>query len=85
MLVKRFSWVIVTRAERPALGGPFAAAASFRTEVPDPVLDLALAPAARAYAWVAFRARLLYLRRMQFQMLLILATLVAFIVWGFVW
>jgi len=53
--------------------------------VPDTVLDLGLLPAARAYGRLATRARLLYLRRIQFQMLLVLVTLVAFLAWGFVW
>jgi formate hydrogenlyase subunit 3/multisubunit Na+/H+ antiporter MnhD subunit len=85
LLLKRFSWVILPRGERPALEGPFPGAAAFHAEVADPVLDLVILPAARGYAWAAFRARLLYLRRMQFQMLLVLATLVAVLAWGFVW
>jgi len=48
------------------------------------VLDLFLVPVARAYAWVAVSARLLYLRRIQFQMLLVLTALVALLAWGFV-
>jgi hypothetical protein len=57
----------------------------FHTEVPDTVLDLGLLPAARAYAWLATRARLLSLRRIQFQMLLVLLTLLAVLAWGFFW
>jgi formate hydrogenlyase subunit 3/multisubunit Na+/H+ antiporter MnhD subunit len=86
LLVERFSWAIFPRAlETPRLEGPFPPRAAFRTEVPDTVLDLALAPAARAYAWLATRARLLYLRRIQFQMLLVVATLVLALAWGFFW
>jgi hypothetical protein len=54
------------------------------TEVPDAVLDLGLLPAARGYAWAALRVRLLYLRRIQFQILLVLATLLAVLAWGLV-
>jgi hypothetical protein len=53
--------------------------------VPDAVLELALDPAARAYRWLTTRARMLALRRIQFQMLLVLATLVAVLAWGFLW
>ena len=49
------------------------------------MLDQALVPAARAYGWISGRARLLNLRRVQLQMLLVLATLVAALTWGFVW
>jgi len=60
-------------------------AGHLETDVPDTVLDLALLPAARGYAWLATRARLLFLRRVHFQMLLVLLTLVAILAWGFVW
>ena len=69
----------------PRLEGPFPAEARFHTVVPDTVLDLGLAPAARGFRWLATRAHLLYLRRIQFQVLLLLATLVAALAWGFVW
>jgi formate hydrogenlyase subunit 3/multisubunit Na+/H+ antiporter MnhD subunit len=85
LLVARFSWAIRPRGATPRLEGAFPGPAELRTEVPDPVLDFGLLPAARAYGWLATRARLLYLRRVQFQMLLVLVTLVAFIAWGFVW
>jgi hypothetical protein len=49
------------------------------------VLDLALLPAARGYAWLATHVRVLYLRRVQFQMLLVLLTLIAVLAWGFAW
>jgi hypothetical protein len=83
LLVRRFSWAIRprTRLRRPE--GTFPAGAALRTEAPDAVLDLALDPAARAYAWLATRARLLFLRRVQFQMLLVLGTLLAILAWGF--
>ncbi|ABS27960.1 proton-conducting transporter membrane subunit [Anaeromyxobacter sp. Fw109-5] len=84
-LVRRFSWAIFPRGEPPRLGGPFPGEAAFHTEVPDTVLDLALAPGARAVRWLATQAHLLYLRRIQFQVLLVLATLVAVLAWGFVW
>jgi hydrogenase-4 component B len=83
LLVRRFSWVIVPRREGSPVEGTFPAAASFATEVPDVVLDRGLAPAARAYERFATGARLLFLRRIQFQMLLVLATLVAVLAWGF--
>jgi hypothetical protein len=83
LLVRRFSWAILPRREGTPVAGTFPPEASFRTEAPDAVLDLALVPAARAYDRLATRARLLYLRRIQFQMLLVLATLVAILAWGF--
>jgi NADH:ubiquinone oxidoreductase subunit 5 (subunit L)/multisubunit Na+/H+ antiporter MnhA subunit len=85
LLLRRFTWAIFPRVRRPALRGPFPAPAVFHTEVPDTVLDLGLLPAARAYAWLATRARLLSLRRIQFQMLLVLLTLLAVLAWGFFW
>jgi formate hydrogenlyase subunit 3/multisubunit Na+/H+ antiporter MnhD subunit len=85
LLVARFSWAIFPRGPTPHLAGPFPGPAELRTHVPDTVLDLGLLPAARAYGRLATRARLLYLRRIQFQMLLVLVTLVAFLAWGFVW
>ena len=84
LLLKRFSWAVPRRGEIPAPEGPFPRTERFRTEVPDAVLDLFLVPVARAYAWVAVSARLLYLRRIQFQMLLVLTALVALLAWGFV-
>jgi hydrogenase-4 component B len=83
LLVRRFSWVVLPRERAEAPAGPFPGAASFHTEVPDTVLDLALLPVTRAYARVAFGARLLYLRRIHFQILLLLATLLAVLAWGF--
>ena len=86
LLVERFSWAVRPRGEVPRLHGPFPAGAAFHTAVPDPVLDLGLVPAAEAVGRFAGRARVLYLRRLiQFQMLLVLATLVAVLAWGFVW
>lgn len=86
LLLQRFSWAVRPRAARPRIEGPFPAGAAFHSSVPDPVLDLGLVPAARAYEWVATGARRLYLRRLiQFQMLLIVVTLVAVLAWGFVW
>ena len=85
LLVRRFSWAIFPRGSVPRLEGPFPAEARFHTVVPDTVLDLGLAPAARGFRWLATRAHLLYLRRIQFQVLLLLATLVAALAWGFVW
>lgn len=84
-LVRRFSWAIRARRPAPSLAGPFPARAAFATEVPDTVLDLALLPASRAYAWAAEQVRLLHARRIQLQILLVLVTLVAFLAWGFVW
>ena len=85
LLVARFSWVITPRGKTRRAEGPFPAGAAFHTEIPDSVLDLALVPAARAYAWLTGQARLLSLRRIQFQMMLVLATLVAVLTWGFLW
>ncbi|HEX9307234.1 MAG TPA: proton-conducting transporter membrane subunit [Anaeromyxobacter sp.] len=85
LLVARFSWAIRVRREGDGPGGLFPAAAALRTHVPDPVLDGALEPAARAYGWITGRARLLNVGRIQLQMLLVLATLVAALTWGFVW
>jgi hydrogenase-4 component B len=82
LLLERFSWAIFPRVKAPALGGPFPGAASFHSHAPDTVLDLALLPVARAYAWVAFRARLLYLRRIHFQILLVIVTLLAVLAWA---
>ncbi|HSN92014.1 MAG TPA: proton-conducting transporter membrane subunit [Anaeromyxobacteraceae bacterium] len=83
LLLQRFSWVVSPRGERPPPQGPFPRATRFRSEVPDAVLDLLIVPVARACAWVALSARLLYLRRIQFQILLVLAALVAMLAWGF--
>ncbi len=87
LLLQRFTWAMKTRGAAPRLGGPFPRAGehAFATEVPDTVLDLALLPAARGWAWVATQARLLYLRRIQFQMLLVVLTLLAVLTWGFAW
>jgi formate hydrogenlyase subunit 3/multisubunit Na+/H+ antiporter MnhD subunit len=85
LLLRRFSWAVPVRPEGHAPEGPFPSAASFHTRVPDPVLDLALVPAANAYGWLAERARRLNVRRIQLQMLLVLATLGAVLAWGFVW
>ncbi|HET8542421.1 MAG TPA: proton-conducting transporter membrane subunit [Anaeromyxobacter sp.] len=87
LLVRRFSWAMVFRGRAPTLSGPFPRAGehALRTEVPDTVLDLALLPAARGWAGLATRARLLYLRRVQFQMLLVVLTLLAILAWGFAW
>jgi formate hydrogenlyase subunit 3/multisubunit Na+/H+ antiporter MnhD subunit len=85
LLLRRFSWAVPIHAEGEAPGGLFPVVAAHRTHVPDPVLDQTLVPAARAYAWVAARAKLLNVRRIQLQMLLVLATLVAALTWGFLW
>ncbi|HUL60374.1 MAG TPA: proton-conducting transporter membrane subunit, partial [Anaeromyxobacteraceae bacterium] len=85
LLVSRFGWVVRPRVHGAPPAGTFPSAAGFHADVPDTVLDLLLLPAARAYHWAAIQARLLYLRRIQFQILLILATLLAVLAWGFVW
>ncbi|HEY6002192.1 MAG TPA: oxidoreductase, partial [Anaeromyxobacter sp.] len=86
LLLGSFSWAVRPRGGAPTLGGPFPAEAAFHSAVPDPVLDLALVPAARVLGELASRARVLYLRRLiHFQMLLVLVTLVAVLAWGFVW
>jgi hypothetical protein len=51
--------------------------------VPDAVLDRGLVPAARGFRWLATALHLLYLRRIHFQVLLVLATLVAMLAWAF--
>jgi hydrogenase-4 component B len=86
LLLERFSWAVRPHGSAPALGGPFPAEASFHSSVPDPVLDRVLMPVAHAYEALATRARALYLRRLiHFQMLLVVATLVAVLAWGFAW
>jgi formate hydrogenlyase subunit 3/multisubunit Na+/H+ antiporter MnhD subunit len=85
LLLRRFSWAVPVKPEGQAPEGPFPSASSFHTRVPDPVLDLALVPAASGYGWLAERARRLNVRRIQLQMLLVLATLGAILAWGFVW
>jgi NADH:ubiquinone oxidoreductase subunit 5 (subunit L)/multisubunit Na+/H+ antiporter MnhA subunit len=87
LLLRRFTWTMRSRGPRPRLGGPFPRPGehAFATEVPDTVLDLALLPAARGFGWIATQARLLYLRRIQFQMLLVVLALLAFLAWGFAW
>jgi formate hydrogenlyase subunit 3/multisubunit Na+/H+ antiporter MnhD subunit len=83
LLLRRFSWAVRPRVARRPPEGTFPAGAAFHSEVPDAVLDLALLPAARGWAWLATRARLLFLRRIQFQMLLVIGTLLAVLAWGF--
>jgi hypothetical protein len=85
LLLGRLRWAVPLHVEADLPRGPFPGEASFRTHPADPVLDEALVPAARAYGWLSARARLLNLRRIQLQMLLVLATLVAVLGWGFVW
>jgi formate hydrogenlyase subunit 3/multisubunit Na+/H+ antiporter MnhD subunit len=84
LLLQRFTWAMFPKIAAPRLEGPFPREAAFHSEVPDTVLDLGLAPAARAYAWLATRARLLYLSRIHVQMLLVLATLLAALAWSVV-
>jgi hydrogenase-4 component B len=85
LLVQRFSWAIFPRGGRPRVEGPFPRPAAFHTEVPDTVLDLGLLPVARGYAWLATGARLLYLRRVHVQTLLVALTLLAALAWAFAW
>jgi hypothetical protein len=87
LLLQRFGWVVRSRGEAPRLAGPFPRTGehALHTHVPDAVLDLALLPAARGWAWLATHVRGLYLRRVHFQMLLVLLTLVAVLAWGFAW
>ncbi len=87
LLLQRFTWAMRVRGGAPRLGGPFPRRGehAFHTEVPDSVLDLALLPAARGYGWLATSVRGLYLRRIQFQMLLVVLTLLAVLAWGFAW
>ena len=82
LLLQRFSWAMFPRGGATPPEGPFPRGGAFHTHVPDTVLDLCLAPAARGYAWLATRARLLYLSRIHVQMLLVLATLLAALAWS---
>jgi hypothetical protein len=84
LLLQRFSWAIHSRAAQPRVEGSFPRGGAFHTEVPDTVLDLWIPPATRAYQWLAGRVRLLQLPRIQFQMLLVLVTLVLVLAWGLV-
>jgi hydrogenase-4 component B len=80
-LVEMFSWALRPRVHRPALSGPFPAAARFESHVADAVLDDLLVPAGRGlerglrwFRWVqrgSVHAYLVY----------ILATLVWLLVW----
>jgi hydrogenase-4 component B len=83
LLLRRFTWVMFPRGHRPELRGALPPPSGFHSVVPDTVLDLVLLPCARAYAWVALRARLLYLRRLPFQIVLVVATLVVALAWSF--
>jgi formate hydrogenlyase subunit 3/multisubunit Na+/H+ antiporter MnhD subunit len=85
LLVARFSWVMFPRVRGPRLEGPFPPAATFRSDVPDTVLDLGLEPGARAFEWLATLGRVLFARRIQLQMMLVVATLVVALALGFVW
>jgi NADH:ubiquinone oxidoreductase subunit 5 (subunit L)/multisubunit Na+/H+ antiporter MnhA subunit len=65
--------------------GIFPRSARFASEVPEAVLDLAIAPVVRAYAAATSRLRGLANGRIHVQALLVLAALVALLAWRLLW
>ncbi len=85
MLTLRFGWVLFPRARVSPPRGPFPRGASFSSNVPDTVLDVALVPLLRAGAGAAERARRFHRGQVQGQALLVALTVLALLAWRFVW
>lgn len=85
MLTLRFGWAFFPRARVEPPRGPFPQHAAFSSHVPDTVLDVGIIPVLRTTAWGAGWIRSLHRGQVQAQALLVFLTLVALLVWRFLW
>jgi hydrogenase-4 component B len=85
ILTGRFAWVFFPRIRFRPPRGLFPRSASFASEVPDTVLDLALSPALSFAARIAARLRASYPTRVTFHAVLLLLGLVAILSWRLLW
>ena len=72
-----FGWALRPRARGAPVVRLFPASARFESHVLDTVLDRAVVPATRAFAWLARQGRVLQAGRIQLYLLYVVATLVA--------
>jgi formate hydrogenlyase subunit 3/multisubunit Na+/H+ antiporter MnhD subunit len=72
-----FGWALRPRAKGAPVARLFPVSARFESHVLDTVLDRAVVPASRAFAWLARRGRVLQAGRIQLYLLYVVATLVA--------
>jgi formate hydrogenlyase subunit 3/multisubunit Na+/H+ antiporter MnhD subunit len=85
MLTLRFGWAFFPRAHVEPPRGPFPQHAAFSSHVPDTVLDVGIVPVLRTTAWGAGWIRGLHRGQVQAQALLVCLTLIALLVWRFLW
>ena len=83
MLVRYFAWVLLPRVRKPkprrlAL---FPGKSGFHSEVPDVVLDRAVFPVIRIWAWIFSRLRVLQRGNVQVYLLYIFLALLALLLW----
>ena len=71
-----FSWALRPRAKGAPVARLFPVSARFESHVLDTVLDRAVVPATRAFAWLARQGRVLQAGRIQLYLLYVVATLV---------
>jgi hydrogenase-4 component B len=81
-LVRLFSWALRPEATALRLGEAFPPPATFRSHVPDTVLDLVLLPCFRAADRVLGWLRLLQRGSVHLYLLYVVATVVALLLWG---
>jgi hydrogenase-4 component B len=85
MLTLRFGWAFFPRARVRPPKGPFPQHASFSTQVPDTVLDVALVPSLKTASWAAEHLRRLQRAQVQAQALWVGLTLLGLLAWRFLW
>ena len=85
ILSGRFAWAFFPRIRFRPPRGLFPRNASFASEVPDTVLDLALFPALSFLARIALGLRAWYPTRVHFHAVLLLLGLVAILSWRLLW
>jgi hydrogenase-4 component B len=81
-LVRLFAWALRPEATELRLREAFPPPATFRSHVPDTVLDRALLPGFRAADRVLGRLRLLQRGSVHLYLLYVVATVVALLLWG---
>lgn len=81
MLVGLFSWALLPKIQRPRIATLFPSNTPFQTEVPDPVLDRAAAPAFKQLGWLFSWLRLLQQGQLRFYLLYIFVILIILLLW----
>lgn len=81
MLVDLFAWALRPRMQKPNIASLFPQKSHFHSEVRDAVLDEAVLPAFRLWAWLLSRFRVFQRGSTQVYLLYIFVALIVLLLW----